>query len=331
MIELAAQDSTIRILILMLIFGVVVGVSALGLFYANRRAGVRNQLARLATTSILADASPGHVSTESLRSREAQTAWARMAAAVERAGLNLTDTKSERLTQLLRMAGYTSPSAPRVFTLVRLALIFVLPLLYVVISLTSEEPPSFLKLYLVGSVLALIGLYLPNLYVQARADRRKEEIVNGFPDCLDLLLVCVESGLGFEAAMDRVGREMVNSHPLVAELLAVTTLQLRAGATREEAFRKLADLSAVDEIRSFTTLIIQSDKLGTSVASTLRIYAAEMREKRQMRAEEKAHRLPVLISIPLVACMLPTMIGTIMLPASILMVREVFPLMLGGG
>ena len=143
------------------------------------------------------------------------------------------------------------------------------------------------------------------------------------------MLICVESGLGFESAMDRVGREMVISHPIVARLLSVTVLQLRAGASREEAFRKLADMSGVDEIRSFTTLIIQSDKLGTSIASTLRIYAEEMREKRRMRAEEKAHRLPVLISIPLVACMLPTMIGTLMLPAVVMVVRQIFPMMLG--
>ena len=145
------------------------------------------------------------------------------------------------------------------------------------------------------------------------------------------MLVCVESGLGLEAAMDRVGREMVKSHPLIAELLSITVLQLRAGASREEAFRKLANSSAVEEIRSFTTLIIQSDKLGSSIASTLRVYAAEMRERRQMRAEEKAHRLPVLMSIPLVTCMLPTMIGTLMLPAVVLVVRKIFPLMVGGG
>jgi tight adherence protein C len=106
-------------------------------------------------------------------------------------------------------------------------------------------------------------------------------------------------------------------------------LQLRAGASREEAFRKLADASAVEDIRSFTTLIIQSDKLGTSISTTLRVYAAEMRERRQMRAEEKAHRLPVLISIPLVACMLPCMIGVLMLPAIIRVVRAIVPA-LGG-
>ncbi|QDM39617.1 type II secretion system F family protein [Altererythrobacter sp. TH136] len=325
MIELAAQNATFRILLLLAVFGVVAGLSLLGLSYANRRLTVRDQLGRLTSGPALV---PGQ--SESLRARESKTAWSQLAAAVERAGLNLADTKNERLTALLKQAGFTSPSATRIYTLVRLMLIFVLPLGYIVLAYSSDEPVSFLKVYFIGSVLALVGLYLPNLYVRARADRRKEAIINGFPDCLDLLLVCVESGLGLEAAMDRVGREMVNSHPKVAELLMITVLQLRAGSSRDEAFRKLAEESAVDEIRAFTTLIIQSDKLGTSVATTLRVYAAEMRERRQMRAEEKAHRLPVLISIPLVACMLPTMIGTLMLPAAVLMVRNIFPLMSGG-
>lgn len=325
MIELAAQNQTFRALVLLLIFGLIAAISLLGLAVVNRQMTVRKQLDKLKSLDLIATTHG-----QSLRSLDTANAWSKMAKFVESAGLNLTDTKSERLTQLLRQAGFTSASAPRVYTLVRLGLIFVLPILYVVLAFSSEEPPSFLKVYIVGSILALIGLYLPNLYVRARADRRREAIINGFPDCLDLLLVCVESGLGLEAAMDRVGREMVNSHPLVAELLSITTLQLRAGSSRDEAFRKMADASAVDEIRSFSTLIIQSDKLGTSVATTLRVYAAEMRERRQMRAEEKAHRLPVLISIPLVACMLPTMIGTLMLPAAILMVRRIFPLMVGG-
>lgn len=325
MIELAAQNPTVRTLLLLAVFGVVAGLSLFMLFYANRRLAVRSRLDKFVSESPLAISHGG-----SLRSREGQTGWAQLANAVEKAGLNLGDTRNERLTALLRQAGFPSPSAPRVFTLVRLALIFILPLIYVMIAFSGDDPPSFLRVYLIGSVLALLGLYLPNLYVRARADRRKEAIVNGFPDCLDLLLVCVESGLGLEAAMDRVGREMVHSHPLVAELLMITVLQLRAGSSRDEAFRKLAEASAVDEIRSFTTLIIQSDKLGTSIATTLRVYAAEMRERRQMRAEEKAHRLPVLISIPLVACMLPTMIGTLMLPAIVLMVRRIFPMMTGG-
>lgn len=196
--------------------------------------------------------------------------------------------------------------------------------------MASGQPVSLLRLYLIGGALALAGLYLPNLLVTAKADRRREEITNGFPDCLDLMLVCVEAGLGLESAMDRVGREMVSSHPLVAELLSTATLQLRAGARREEALRAMGESSGVDEIRSFATLLIQSDKLGTSIADTLRVYANEMREKRRMRAEEKAHRLPVLISIPLVVCMLPVMIGVLMLPGVVRVTRQLIPA-LGGG
>ena len=144
------------------------------------------------------------------------------------------------------------------------------------------------------------------------------------------MLVCIEAGLGIEAAMDRVGREVVKAHPQVSELLTTAGLRLRAGASRSEAFRALSDTAGVDEIRSFATLLIQSDQLGTSIGSTLRVYAEEMREKRRMRAEEKAHRLPVLISIPLVVCMLPVMIGVLMLPAAVRVVREVVPALMGG-
>ena len=323
MLTLIATNTLVRILILLVLFALVVIGSLAAINTLNQRLAVRGEARKLGLNALGVSVSAG------LRSSQIDGAWSRMAAAIEKVGLNLSDTNAERLSQRMRAAGFESPSAPKVFTLVRLVMIFLVPLAYVLLAYSSGEPPSFVRLYLVGTALALLGLFLPALFVRARSDRRKEQITNGFPDCLDLMLICVESGLGFEAAMDRVGREMVISHPIVARLLSVTVLQLRAGASREEAFRKLADMSGVDEIRSFTTLIIQSDKLGTSIASTLRIYAEEMREKRRMRAEEKAHRLPVLISIPLVACMLPTMIGTLMLPAVVMVVRQIFPMMLG--
>lgn len=325
MTELVANNPLVRIVVLLAIFAIVMGgVYGLWTWFARR------QLLAARLREVKAGEAGAVMSPVSLHARASEGAWARMAAAVEAAGLDLTDTKSERLTAQLRAAGYTSPAAPRIFTLTRLIMVFLLPAGYLLLDTLSGDPPGFLKAYIIGSLLALLGLFLPNLYVQARADRRREEIVNGFPDCLDLLIVCVQSGLGIEAAMDRVGREMAISHPRVAELLSVTTLNLRAGASREDAFRKLAELASVDEIRSFTTLIIQSDKLGTSIAGTLRVYPAEMREMRHLRAEEKAHRLPVLMSIPLVTCMLPVMIGVLMLPAAIRLIRDVVPLMTGG-
>jgi tight adherence protein C len=326
MADLLISSTVARLAVLLGIFAIVAILVYVLITLLSRRLAIRGELAALSGEA------PGESSVKqaSVKFQDRENAWARLADMVEKTGLNLADTKSERLREKLVAAGFTSSSAPRVYTLLRLLLVVVIPLLYVTLAFSQDEPPGFLTLYLVGSTLALMGLYVPNLFIRAKADRRREAIVNGFPDCLDLMLVCVEAGLGIEAAMDRVGREMIHAHPLVARLLSIAVLQLRAGASREEAYRRLADLAGVDEIRSFSTLLIQSDKLGTSIATTLRVYAAEMREKRRMRAEEKAHKLPVLISIPLVVFMLPTMIGVLMLPAAIRMARDVFPMMSGG-
>lgn len=324
MTEQILASPTLRMAVMLAIFIAVAALSFAVLVYANRRTAVQNELQRISESGRSAD---GGIKDYYAIKR---SAWTAMVERIEKTGLHLGDTKEVRLREKLIAAGYTSPAAPRIYTLTRLALVVLMPSMYLVLALTRPEPPGFLSLYFFGSFLGLMGLYLPSIYIRAKADRRRETIVNGFPDALDLMLVCMEAGLGVESALDRVTREIAVSHPLVSELLATAVLQLRAGATREEAFRRMADAAGVDEIRSFTTLLVQSDKLGTSVSSTLRVYAEEMREKRRMRAEEKAHRLPVLISIPLVVFMLPTMIGVIMLPAAIRMVRDVFPLMAGG-
>src|SRR6185503_4737069 len=139
----------------------------------------------------------------------------------------------------------------------------------------------------------------------------------GFPDALDLMLVCVEAGLGLEAAFSRVGMEITTSHPRLAEQFGAVVLELRAGRSHEDALRRMADRAGADEIRAFATLLVQSTKLGSSIAQTLRVYSSEMRERRRMRAEEKAHRLPVLISV-------------LMLPAAIRVVRAILPALQGG-
>lgn len=322
MLDLISSTPLIRILVLLAVFAAVVAVAMALLTILGRRITLRGELREIASSGGSASAAPG-----TLRQSKGG-AWTKLIDKIEASGVSLADTKGDALREQLRLAGFGSPLAPRIYTLVRLVLVIVLPTAYVLAILASGGIISFMQLYLVGSLLALLGLYVPNLFVRYRASRLKTALTNGFPDCLDLLLICVEAGLGLEAALDRVAREMTMSHPEVAGLLATATLRLRAGATREEALRRLADDASISEIRSFSTLLIQSDKLGTSIGETLRIYAAEMRERRRMRAEEKAHRLPVLISIPLVACMLPTMIGALMLPVVIRVVRQIMPAMM---
>ena len=319
-----ALSGTMRVTLLVLIFLLVVVAVVTASNFLVRRSAVKGRLVELQTP--ITNATEG----ASLRRDRIGLGWTKLTDQIEKAGISLVDTQGDRLRAKLLAAGYTSPAAPKIFTLIRLITLFIPPTILIIYALTSGTEIAPIKLYGFGVGLAILGLYLPNLFVTAKADRRREEVINGFPDCLDLMLVCVEAGLGMEAAFDRVGREMVHSHPLIAELLSMVTLELRAGASREQALRKMADRSQVDEIRSFATLLIQSDKLGSSIGETLRVYALEMREKRRLRAEEKAHRLPVLLSIPLVACMLPVMIGVLMLPAIIRVIREVSPALSGG-
>lgn len=266
----------------------------------------------------------------SLRSQQADSAWLKLVNGIEKAGLSLVDTRDDSLRKKLVAAGFTAPHAPRAYTLIRLVGVFALPAFVLLVLWSRGSTPGPIGLYMTVAATALLGLYLPSVYIAARADRRQREIINGFPDALDLLLVCVEAGLGLDSAFARVGMEMTRSHPRLAEQFGAVVLELRAGRSHEDALRRMADRAGADEIRAFATLLIQSTKLGSSIAQTLRIYASEMRERRRMRAEEKAHRLPVLLSLPLVGCMLPVMIGVLMLPAVIRVVRGVLPHLSGG-
>jgi tight adherence protein C len=324
MIELIAENSLLRMLLLLLLFAVVAAAA----YFSSQAFGVR-QLARRRLLEP-ATAMSGAPSLSSLRSDRIESAWLKLVDSIERKGLSLVDTKDAALRQKLIAAGYAAPFAPRVYTLIRLVLVIALPILALTFFWVTGSSPSMIKLYFSLVIAAAMGLYVPNLFIRARADRRQQALVNAFPDALDLMLVCVEAGLGLEAAFARVGMEMTSSHPLLAEQFGAVVLELRAGRSHEDALRRMADRAGVDDIRAFATLLIQSTKLGSSIAQTLRIYSSEMREKRRLRAEEKAHRLPVLISIPLVACMLPTMIGVLMLPAAIRVVRAILPALHGG-
>jgi len=272
------------------------------------------------------------------RSREFQRAaaikpsvqtWARLVQLVEDSGLSLADSDPDALRAKMIAAGFDSPIAPRLYVLVRLALILVLPLIGCLVLWVTGAEFSIENLYLLALVCVLAVLLGPTWVIWSRTRTRHAALVNGFPNCLDLLLVCVEAGLGLEAAFDRIAREMADAEPEVTKLLVRTTLLLRAGTSREDALRRLGAMSGVTEINAFCTMLIQSERLGASIGSTLRIYAGDMREKRRMRAEEKAHKMPVLISVPLIVCMLPTMLGVLMLPAAIRVVTELLPL-IGG-
>jgi tight adherence protein C len=323
--EILASD-TGRIALLVLLFVAVVGVAFAIAAMVGERRQVRERLVDGGPSSGDPDVAVG----AGLRVHDARGAWVALVTAIEKMGIPLVDTKDATLRSRLVAAGYRQEYAPRVYSLVRLATVIGFPVGALAFLWAGGTSPSITKVYIIGGIAALLGLYLPSLWIRAKADRRQREIINGFPDALDLMLVCVEAGLGLEAAFSRVGMEMTRSHPLLAEQFGAVVLELRAGRSQEDALRRMADRAGADEIRAFATLLIQSHKLGSSIAQTLRTYAAEMRERRRMRAEEKAHRLPVLLSVPLVTCMLPVMIGVLMLPAVIRTIRTILPA-IGGG
>jgi len=175
-----------------------------------------------------------------------------------------------------------------------------------------------------GTVLmAVIGVYSPEYWLTKKIAKRKLTIGDELPDALDLLVVCVESGMGLDQAIDRVCEEMRTSGPVFSSELKLLTLELRAGKARQEALRSLAERVGVDDLNSLTSLLIQADSFGISVGRTLRVYSDAMRVKRSQRAEEKAAKMPVMLLLPLVAFVLPSLFVTIIGPA-VIMVADMF-------
>ena len=246
----------------------------------------------------------------------------------EKVGL-VKEEERGRLRRRMIQAGIMDPAAPRYYFAIRALLTIILPVAYLfaVPFVTSDTPLE--NILLTAALLAAIGLYGPLFFVSLKVSARQRSVREGFPDALDMLVVCVEAGLGFDAAFNRVGTQLERARPVVSWHFAMVALELRAGKSREDALRNFSARVGITEISSFVTLLIQSDALGTSIAQTLRVHADEMRDKRMMRAEEKAHMLPVLLSIPLVTCILPAMMTVVLLPGIIAIVRKVLPALSG--
>lgn len=163
--------------------------------------------------------------------------------------------------------------------------------------------------------LTLFGYYLPRVYLDRRIRKVTESNKLGFPDFMDLMVVCAEAGLSIEAALDRVGRELGLTYPELSTHLSIASLEMRAGHTMEESLKTLADRLGLEEVKSFATLLQQSKELGTSLSEALKVYSDEMKHKRLSMAEEKAYALPAKMSIPVTAFILPVVLLVAILPA----------------
>jgi tight adherence protein C len=239
---------------------------------------------------------------------------------------SLSDSKDrQKLRRDLMLAGFDYQSAPIWSVIIRFSLAIGLPILFLLSQQFMAKPATGLGLILIAVFLCAVGLIGPRAFVDNRAGARSAQLEHEFPDALDLMVVCVEAGLGLEAAFVRVGHEVRESHPRIADAYNRVSDELRAGRSRADALRNMADRTDVDPVKSFVALLIQTDTLGTSIGQTLRSYANEMREHRFLKAEEKAMRIPVLLTVPLVACILPVIVGALLLPPGLDVARNIVP------
>ena len=239
--------------------------------------------------------------------------------------------KISLLRRRLVCAGYHRPAAIGIYYGARIGLAALTVVLFAVAApiISARLPDQVVPV--LGLAIAACAFYFPDIWIGMRTRSLQQEYRDGFPDALDLLVVCVEAGLSLDAGISRVGQEIGHAHPALAQNFAMMALELRAGVTRANALHNLAERMGIDEVRSMVTLLVQSEELGTSVADALRLYADDMRTMRMLRAETKAQALPVKLTLPLGFFVFPTMLIVILLPVMIRIYRADSPEVMAQG
>jgi tight adherence protein C len=223
-------------------------------------------------------------------------------------------------------AGIRNPDARLIYFAAKTVLPLALSgLTYLSLQAANVSETLTLTFYVLAT--ALVGCYLPNLTVFLSIRSCQREVFENFPDAADLMLVCVEAGLGLDAGLTRVADEMRRKSEALAEELHLTNLEIRAGGTRDKALRNLAMRTGVEEVGTFATMLTQADKFGTSIGDSLRVFSDDLRHKRQVRAEEAAAKIPTKLLIPLVLCIFPSVVMVILGPAVIHIIRTILPLL----
>lgn len=226
-------------------------------------------------------------------------------------------------------AGLRSSSTPTIFFAIKTLLVLALPGLFLLSAGIGRLELSTQASTLVFTLLAAAGYYAPNVWLSHKIKIRQRELFENFPDAIDLMTVCVEAGLGLDAALAKVGEEIQVSSKILAEEIQLVGLELRAGASREKALRNLAVRTGVEEIEALTGMLIQADRFGTSTAASLRVYSDDLRTKRRLRAEEAAAKIALKLLFPLIFFIFPSLMVVLLGPAFISIYRNLLPAMAG--
>ncbi len=236
-------------------------------------------------------------------------------------GLSKDPVKAKELKQKLIRAGHYGERAMTMFIVCKLGAPLILPLIFGPIIWKSGFSPAIKPFLLYGCI--ALGFYLPNFILNRQIQTRQKQIMEGLPDGLDLLVVCVEAGLGLNAAMQRVADDFRLSNPVLSQEFTMVNLEIMAGLNREQALRNLAERTGVEELANLCAILIQADKFGTSIATALRVQSDTMRTNRRQKLEEKAAQTPVKLIFPLLLCIFPALMVVILGPA-IIQVMENF-------
>jgi len=306
----------IEILLFFLICAVIILLCLGGYFYAGYRRNTRELAKRLKQVreEPRQEGVPGFF--ETVKNR-----WTGF---IESLG-NLVKPKKEGEISHLRkkflMAGYREENMLIIFSGFKAFLALLLAIVFLVIRFNFLKTMPSTQTMFFSVLFALIGFYLPNFWLMVRISRRKKKIQLSLPDALDLMVICVESGMGLDAAINRVGEEMKMANKVLSEEFKILNLELRAGKQRRDALRNLALRTGLEDVNSLVTLLIQTEQFGTSIGQALRVHSDAMRTKRHQRAEEIAQKMPVKLIFPLILFIFPTLIVIILGPAAISIIK----------
>ncbi len=218
-------------------------------------------------------------------------------------------------------AGIRNKNAPHYYFAIKTLLTVLLPVAMALFLYFTQSNIPFAQAMLLVLLAAAAGYYLPELLLRFITKRRIKRMRNSLPDMIDLMVICTESGMGIDAAIARISREMASANPDISQEFYLLALEMRAGATRIEALRNLALRSHLEELEDLVSMLVQAEKFGTSLAKALRVHSEMMRLRRTQRAEEFAAKIPVKMLLPLILFIFPTLMIVLLGPAIIQMIR----------
>lgn len=298
----------------LLFVGIVIGVTVLGL-----RVWVRPKEAIERVTATAVEEEQEAPTHPSLVFREL----------LDRLGRALPASPKDMSVMQRRLvrAGMRHSNALRILYGAKIVMGIALPLVMMALVWGTEAEPTNKAMAILAA--AGIGFFGPNEYVSIVSRRRQKEIRRALPNALDLMVVCVESGLGLDQAILQVAKELDQAHPEISEEFGLVNLELKAGKRRQEALRNLAERTAVDDLKKLVAVLIQADRFGTGIAQSLRAHADFMRVQARQIAEEKAAKLGVKLVFPIFFCILPSLFVVTVGPVAVKIIRELIPMMTG--